>query len=789
MVETKLVPTETIEQPMLSEAQLQELSGSARLYLRQRKIPIANNDIFTGAVAVLGDAVSRGLKEQGRAAVLESEHLTPLIKQGLKIREELCVQAGLDQKMAESLSMPDQLVSQAKQEIRNFALCPRPEACEALISLYQQRVRFVAGFARTGLASLPGEFQNARLERFPNPADQAKLARNMITSFVFRGSLNPLITSEELKDFGWQARKRTYFDETQQESLIEALGISDGDEVLFAKVIFVQTAGLFAGPYFLPQEGDTESINQFYRYFSNFLLLQHPELEAEQIIIHPDRIQAESPSLWDGASSIRGVLVPTPEMLVLAARQEEARSVQARFIRPYWGISGRLNGGVKVWILLQREIDERLDRIGRLGTELKDRELLLANLQVDPSLPLPKRAYDIIYASQVRTRDELGRANQQVKTVQDRIQEMALEYGAATSYRDGLIQSYGNAWPDQLPIPEAVLSQRKESGEANLKSKIVARTARLTLITKLLSLDPLYNPVQAGILINFNRPEAGNWLKEEITRTQTLLHSTDRVEDPGRFLRRIQARLIYGLEDLDIPAPKAVMLQAMKDYSNFWRGVYTGVHNRTQNTKDYWQEEQWPDFIREVLERRISLMEIAQTALADRFILKGQLANRQSIVGSEASFWSADEARSYINVAVASELTSMPASVPVNWLEEAHKMLNLLPLLKSWGDLPITDHPIVPKKFTDLPRADFIAAWRKRCQRVLLAGEFKDAQSRLQTAKEHFEGVCRVTFMVRLMEEIKGLKFRLERVQERDPEARFIERMREINLVLETGVQ
>ena len=127
MVETKLVPTETIEQPMLSEAQLQELSGSARLYLRQRKIPIANNDIFTGAVAVLGDAVSRGLKEQGRAAVLESEHLTPLIKQGLKIREELCVQAGLDQKMAESLSMPDQLVSQAKQEIRNFALCPRPE--------------------------------------------------------------------------------------------------------------------------------------------------------------------------------------------------------------------------------------------------------------------------------------------------------------------------------------------------------------------------------------------------------------------------------------------------------------------------------------------------------------------------------------------------------------------------------------------------------------------------------------------------------------------------------------
>ncbi len=736
MVETKLVPTEITDRPMLSQAQLQELSDSARGYCRRNKRPIANYDIFTGAVAVLGDAVTRSLREQGRVAVLEGEQLAPLIQRGLNIRAGICEQAELARKMADSLAIPEQLVSQAHQEIINFALCPNPEACEALVSLVQQRTSFVAGFAQTGLASLPSEFQNASLELFSNPADQAKLARNMVTSFVFRGSLNPFITGDDLKDFAQQARKGTYFDENQLKFLMETLGILDEDEAQFVKALFAQTTGLFKGPYCLPQEGNAKSADQFYRYFGNLMLLQRPSLEAEQIITNPDQIQAGSPSLWDGASSIRGVLVPTPEMLVQVARQEEARLDQASIARKSlswtnWQPLDRFNGGVGAWKMFQDESAKKTVDIERLGAELKNEELFLANLQADFSLPLPKRAYDIIYASQAKARDELNKANWHVKTVQDRIQAMALEYRVATSYRYDLNKRYGKVWPDQLPIPQAVILQREESRKSSIKSRIQSRGARLTLIANLLNFDPLYNPVHARIMFNFNRQEAGDWLGQEITRIQTLLDSASLVEDPRRFLRRIKERLTYGLRDLDLPDQRAVMPQTLKDYGSFWREVYRGVYDKTRDNVDYWQE-QWPNFIREVLERRISLMQTAQTTLTDRFILEEQLAARPN-VGSEANFWSADEARSYI--------------------------------------------------------ADFISAQRKRDQKVSISEDLRDAKSRLQTAEEHYEGVCRAIFIIRLMNEVKSLKFRLEQVRERDPEARFIERMRELKLVLETGVQ
>lgn len=789
MVEVKLVPVETIDRPMLSNKQLQELSNSARVYCRRRKIPIANRDVFTEAVGVLGDAVLRSLKEQGRVAPLEEETLAPLIQQGLKIREEIHEQAELAQGLAEPLAMPAQLVDKAKQETRGFVLCSHPEACEELIAMFQQRTRFVKDLTQMGLSNLPIGLQGVGLESFPNVADWVKLARNMITSFVLRDSLNPLITIDDLKSFARVANTGSFFTDNKLELLIESLGSFGEDETEFLKAIFDETAGLFRVSYSVPQEGDAELTERFYWYFGNFLLLQHPAREEEQIVTHPDLIKEGRPSLWDGASSVGGVLVPTPEMLVRADRQEEARLNQAGIYRSHVGPSNRFGAGLRAWKMFQEALAKKAADINGLEPELRGEELLLANLQTEPGLPLPKRAFEIIYISQAEARTKLNRARGYLRAEQDRKKALALEYEVATSYRDDLMQKYGNDWPDQLPIPEAVVFQRERSDKASLRSMLASKKSRLTLISRLLNLDVLFHPGHEGILVNLNVPEAEGWLRQEVLRTDTLLHSAYLPDNPQQFLQRIQGRLHYGLRDLDLPGPKTPLSRALREFSNFWQDVYFGVRDKTKASVDYW-EPIWPKFTQDLLSRRIALMEMAQAVLIDKLDLS-ELAKRAQLTDFErqASFWSVKEARRYIRTAMASRLISIPDPVPEDWIKQAKLMLGLLLVLESKKALPSIDHPIFPKEFIGLPRADFISVWRKRCQQVLLSENLDKAKFELEAARRNFEGVCRATFMIRLMGEIESLKFRLERVQGRDPEAPFIKQMRELNLVLEEKVE
>ena len=215
--------------------------------------------------------------------------------------------------------------------------------------------------ASTALSSLPREFGEVTLDRFPEVARRSRLIRNMITSFVFRGHLSPLITSSELKSFA-HASWETDFEQAKTR-LILLIGNGDSSQIKFVEDLFAQVVTSFSNIQ-PPGENDPGSITRFYKRFGRDLLVLDPISEEQTIITMQERIKEGSPHLWEDGVMVGNYIVPSVDKLVQAAEQETAKDNQVQ--------SDKLYSGVKIWQWLQDEDSRRNRRANHLEEQLKE---------------------------------------------------------------------------------------------------------------------------------------------------------------------------------------------------------------------------------------------------------------------------------------------------------------------------------------------------------------------------------------------------------------------------------
>ena len=103
------------------------------------------------------------------------------------------------------LALPASLIHAANTDQRVFALTADLEPVQQVVMMGEERLALVDTWAKMGLTALPETLRPVSLEQFPivpaTVSERVQIIRNMITSFIFRGSLSTLISTAELRDF------------------------------------------------------------------------------------------------------------------------------------------------------------------------------------------------------------------------------------------------------------------------------------------------------------------------------------------------------------------------------------------------------------------------------------------------------------------------------------------------------------------------------------------------------------------------------------------------------------
>src|SRR3990167_1284087 len=200
------------ERLTLSEHQQSLVGELALQYLRRNRLDF-NRDNLQAAFGVLAiDALYRGLLLAGKTEVSPSNNIRLLIKNGLENRAAVQTQTkealqitfkGLlrdDDRILGPLALPGELVAKAQQELNRFLLMPRIDACDELVYQCEMRRQLLPEIAKFAISTLPKEnYPEASIDKFPTLNDQAKIIRNMLTSFLFRGNFQPAIWIEDLR--------------------------------------------------------------------------------------------------------------------------------------------------------------------------------------------------------------------------------------------------------------------------------------------------------------------------------------------------------------------------------------------------------------------------------------------------------------------------------------------------------------------------------------------------------------------------------------------------------------
>lgn len=792
--DSRLIPTGAKDQPIITGKQHEEVIDTARMYLRRLKTPISSSTLEQ-AIGVMGDAVRRGLEHQNRQFLEPKDKIRPLAANGLELREDLRRKAETslasvkDQTTyAESiLAIPFSLIQATRAELRNFPLTAEIKGTEQIVYLSGQRQPLIDKLAQIGLDSLPEILRSQVLLNQFKDFDKPKLIRNMIASFVFRGNLSPYLSIQDLKNFVSMANEsQHYFTNQSRDALIVTIGQDQEEIKSFISDLFTQTAAVFSTYQLIPQEDNLKATDSFYRKFVRDLLLLHPALEEQQIVIDPEKVSEGQPSLWDKAAQIGQIKVASPQALIQAIRQVKAGGGQLS--------EERLQKGLKEWKLYDGMVKRHNSKLKQAEEMLKIRQQLLDVLDI-PHFSLPKEAYEVKIKSQEDARSELRARENELRRITRIINQDSQLQKETQAYEFWLGQTYGNQLPQFLPMPRLAAIQKLTERKRDYKGKQGSLEYQLAVAEKLEDL----NQVQ---------PETLTDLLEHVSRNLPLKPNMG-------FLPR-----------------------AVRESWSFWAqtsSIFGGLKGQKL-------QEKWEEFAEQAGKQRNELLSsvLLMVANRDKFSKEYDKVDKQlkQITDSNQSVlpdmkWSKDEALAYLDEVKSSALPDLAGFSSDEILDATRKMrrmfyslsLSILPAripekdklreylmskvaelesppqskIRAWGNSRIEtwqdqladlmnwiDHPLFPlPEGTGLKRAEFIRAWRRRVDLSYAVNFSQTAHDLRDVAFEHYEDVNREIFKQRLSQEIASQIRYLNQLRERDLWEGFVEKMRSLKLVLE----
>lgn len=861
MTERHLVPissflttTDSGVQPLLSTKQEKDVVDAARMYLRKNHIGI-NPDVLQRTLGVMGDAARRGLALEGKAFFTPKERMRALIANGLEMREDLRVKAEGFLALSKSepeiygdligpLALPATLVRAAAVEVNGFALVAEPKAIEEVVNIADQRMGRIDHIAQIGLDHLPEPFTGVTLDRFPTVLERARLIRNMVTSFVFRDSLSPQISTQDLKDFVLQSELAKDM-ESQADIIAEIAGLTEQPDRAFLQALARQASQLFTVHKTLPNDENPGSVDDFYRHFARGLLLLHPALEEQSIVIIPQRITADAPSIWDDSGIIEGVKVPKVELLAQALRQAVAKADRVNI--------ERLTSGIKAWKLYVDTTKRHNLAVRKAEQDLQEREALFLNLD-DPNFELPKEAHFVVYTEQQKAATTLRSTRANAQRLANILKDTTTEIEEIEQYEQYLRQQYPEVLPDFVPIPARVqdkirLQQRRES-----IGRRTAIQARITLIEELLDFDLLRSRQSGSAITRLRKEDSMDWLEQQKEQTHKLLEQME--TDPEilpfdeQLLKDMQNHL---KERFGRKSGLPNIPESLKDIFDFWKDLPKKIV-RILRSKD--KGRHWVLLVRQILQNRVELLDQAASSVEERKRLyetntenaepDKSPADKTLVV--EDVFWGKEEAlryiqktrilkipestkleKEYINrmriFVLGLALTFLPLKIIgrqslITWIfgriKEAQRQASTAsaqaetlkqsenPDRKELGKassrirrserraetyqrlLFYMQHELFPlPEGAGLTRDDFLDAWKKRMNFAYAICYHEDVARENQVAQVVYEQIMRENFKARLFRELEGKRKGLNELKTRNVDKEFVESLRRQNLVLE----
>jgi hypothetical protein len=657
-----------------SPSQQRELLDIARIGLRKNNISIANETVLKRALGVLGDALTRQLREEGREIPRPNERLRPLIGKGLLLREDLCGEAKdildltLKNETVGSVNMgpfalQNSLLIGADNEREHHLLVPNLKIIEQLVVTSKKRKTTIDKIAAVGLTHLPEGLGKITLDRIPNIADRAKLVRNMITSFLFRGSLNPIIGIEDLRNFQTLS-KPEYFSDEMKKKIVTTLNLSDKEEVAFVLDLFNQAKEVFSNIQFV-SEDNAEGMDKLFRKASKSLLLLHPILEREQINIFPSTVASGVLNLWDDAEVVDGFKIPSRKMLYQAIRQTRANNDNFNTERLYAGMAV-LNRHDE--IVLAHEAKTR-----KLKEILSERKTLLENLTSDPAYPLPAEAYGEKYSSEKSVHDEqliVSRFDKEIRKMTKVMEDNLKIQKEMGKYEEWLKMTYGNILPDFVPMPRSVFLEKLQSEVRRIGASRNTTNNLLMKIEEALSVDLSFSGKDENIFGHLSREGAREWINRELIEDKALAErlkekpesipykNSNQVAFPGRnILNDYEKRLA----DKNSPA-------ALCSYVRFWKDESTKLKEHSNSKYEIWKKY-YKEFTLEAIKQRINLLECSLGVTEKFFSLTTNLEDAKNKLSKfldnpneplpADAVWSKNNASAYILEIKTSELPIM----------------------------------------------------------------------------------------------------------------------------------
>jgi len=844
-----LTPSEESAQPTLNPGQQKELLGISRMYAGKVGVGLSV-DSLKKIGGVVGDAVFRALAEQNQPSLTPKDRLRPLFQRGLEIREDLRRKAenlhNLSSRSQHTysdsvgpLALPASLIHAANTDQRVFALTADLEPVQQVVMMGEERLALVDTWAKMGLTALPETLRPVSLEQFPivpaTVSERVQIIRNMITSFIFRGSLSPLISTAELRDFVKKAP--SFFSEEAKELLLEQMQADTPQQRSYLEALYAQTREPFRLYTAVPADDNPKGIEDFYRRYAGVLLLMHPFREEQQIITNPQKLKEGSPSLWDDPRIIEGFKLPKSDLLSQALRQAQARGDALT--------AEKLRAGINTWIWFEGARETHAAKIKQDEEKLAERAQLLSDMS-NPDFPLPKEAYFIRYTTQSRARANALYARRTSEQLTKVIRNMLNKQKEVSSYEQSLIDQYGKDWPEVVQMPKSAFVEKLLEERKQLQNKNHVASQRLSALEELLAIDFFWNKLDKfppGILKK-NRDTARNKLTRELEATEQLLSQPDFDENlfsPEEFsaeqLRDHLAPSFRRQRALQLP-------NHLKPFYKFWKDIYVKAVYETTSEGGVIQNQKKLDLkkaIPEIPKLRVQLLQFALLTLEEKDqLLKQQRAAQIRLEETsdvkkplpvEAS-WSQNEARSYIKEVEASKLPSLKGITLDELAKAASEMMyfinryaaKVLPnrvmgkdALEGWLNSQINaintlkpdvkkqrsqgylayfkkmlsymDNPLIPlsgeTSYEGIGKNSFLRAWQTRVDFAYAICYKSRVLKQSQEASQKYDLLMRDAFEERLRRELESRERDLDKLRSHNLEEELLEKMRTHNLVLE----
>lgn len=845
MVESSaLIITEEMRLPPFSPKRQVELIQIARMYLRERDIPISQNSLKS-AMGVLGDAFLRQRKIQP-ADIYSGKHpIRPLIKEGVGLREEFKQRAVTLLRITQQnptnckdpqgpFAIPGDVIKKAEGEASRFDLTGNLGGLEELVKVSEQRMVLTRGLAAKVLSSLPVELSAASVDSFPNPSDQAKIIRNSIVKFIFAHNLSPLFNIDQLKLYSSIAKTQPIiFEEHIKSSLARNMNVTEQSELSYLYDLFEQVkTSFFRQPEMTYPDKISES-EFFHSYYAHDLLLLHPVLEQQKIVTHPAEIIEGNPHVWEGGVIIGDVIIPSPEMLLSAFRQErvilsEQRRVsvdeEGHFFRQDNSLR-RLSAGVSCWrwLALEEKQDQlRIRDLERKIGVVEDECTKISSLEI----PLPDAAYRLHAVITSDVHMKLSGENIHAANITKRILRIASLIEQGRTYHDWLLESYPGGLPKQVPMPaEAYFGKQRST---TLSLSYLER--RLVGIGSLMEMEILTGLPKQEWSYDFISELGPDLVDNEIRRLNNLDSS---LLSSFNFLSAYQ-RIDENLEVLT----KTRWMQELDGYKTYLIDLYSRLGLIVGSEKVEGGANRFKQsLIHEAIARRKNILRKARKDILKRGAALGTKSELdksipQGIVWRDQK-WSSEEAIDYIRELQASDIGLMDSEEILelmlkdradfwNWHQFPRRLLP--PTIPKYDTLLMdvtenlerarldrgytsawaeSEHNEEKKRFETLRkgleeycpplpigeglRAEaFMHAWNRRLQTVWGIEDFAEIDQSTKILIEQHEVIARNAYRNVLENRIRFLSYAVEKVKSRDLNSELVEKMRSLDLVLET---